>query len=311
MEEYINSRYESTAFINGPKSEDGSKIQVLFENRKNNENDILFSIVMPIHNQEKIILDNVTSVLNNTTEKSYELILILDSCSDNSESILLNYFSLYNFSENKLLCKLLILKSEIPLFETSADNLGFYCSSGKYCLEIQADMKMTELGYNMKLLIPFLKDENIIGISGRCCHGFTNHWGVGKLGRGVEKKIEENGNIDKTCYYIHETCPRGPLLLEREKLKELGYLDEVNYFLDNSDHDLFMRANVLKNWSCGYVPIEFESNLEHGSTRKPRNELNQRYYELKRESTKNGENGFIIQNEHKFYNTSSIKIFSL
>ena len=90
MEEYINSRYESNAFINGPKSEDGSKIQVLFESRKNNENNdnhILFSIVVPIHNQENIILDNIISILNNTTEKAYELILILDSCSDDSESI--------------------------------------------------------------------------------------------------------------------------------------------------------------------------------------------------------------------------------
>jgi hypothetical protein len=57
------------------------------------------------------------------------------------------------------------------------------------------------------------------------------------------------------------------LLLDRAKLAELNYLDEENYFLDNSDHDLMARAYLEKQYICGYVPIEFRSPLSFGSTR--------------------------------------------
>jgi hypothetical protein len=76
----------------------------------------------------------------------------------------------------------------------------------------------------------------------------------------------------------------------------MNYLDEVNYFLDNSDHDLFARAYVKKAWICGYAPIDFLSPLENGTTRKPRDTLNQKYYNLKLQITQNGKNGFLINN---------------
>ena len=296
----INERYNKNMFINNPNFNSNIKI-VLNKNNiinKNNEN-TFFSIVIPIHNQESIINKNILSILNNTSEKTFELILILDSCSDNSEINLLNLLqNNFIFEKYILLTKILILKSEIPLFETSADNLGFYCSQGEYILEIQADMEMTDYGYNMKLLKPFLNNDRIIGISGRCCHNFQCTNGIGKLGMDVLKKIADLPNIDINSYYIGETCNRGPLLLNHTKLKELGYLDEVNYFLDNSDHDLFARAFLQKKWICGYVPIDFISLLENGTTRKQRNEINQKYYNIKKQLTKNGENGFLKKNMH-------------
>ena len=57
-------------------------------------------------------------------------------------------------------------------------------------------------------------------------------------------------------------------------LEQLNYLDDFNFPLENSDHDLFARAWHFHKWICGYVPIEFDSPLEHGSTRKPRDKLN-------------------------------------
>ena len=248
-----------------------------------------------MHNQENIIIENLVSILNNTTEKYYEIIIIIDSCSDNSELKVNNWIETFNFINYNLITNILLLKSDIPLFETVCDNIGLICSNGIYFLEIQADMKMTDYGYNMKLLKPFLLDNNIIGISGRCCHDFDCKNGVGKLGINILKTIEEL-NIETNVYYIADTCNRGPLLLSVEKVKKLGYFDEVNYYLDNSDHDLFARANYYKNWLCGYVPINFVALLENGSTRKTRNEINQYYYELKQKETQNGINGFLIKN---------------
>ncbi len=44
-------------------------------------------------------------------------------------------------------------------------------------------------------------------------------------------------------------------------------MDEENYFLDDSDHDLMARAYLEKKYICGYVPIDFKAPLCDGSTR--------------------------------------------
>jgi len=184
--------------------------------------------------------------------------MILDCCSDNTEIFLTNFIDSLDKCdrENKsLLTNILILKSETPLFETTSDNLGFFCSRGKYIIEIQADMKMTDYGYNIKLLKPFTINDDIISISGRFCCEQKTWIGIGKSGKLIETETKDIPSIDMNRYYIGETCNRGPLVLDNNKLRELKYLDEVNYFLDDSDHDLFARAYVEKKWRCGYVPL--------------------------------------------------------
>ena len=305
-EKIINERYNENIFINNPKYE--SDIKIIKNINVNDCEELVFSIIVPVYNQGDIIVKNITSVLEKTTQKNYELIIIIDCCSDNTEINICNLFKNIDLKLYDLLCNVLILKSVVPLFETAADNLGFFCSRGKYCLEIQADMEMTDYGYNMKLLKPFLLNNNIIGISGRCCHDFVCSKGIGKLGTDLTKKLKELPHIDINAYYIGETCNRGPLLLDKNKLKEMKFLDEVNYFLDNSDHDLFARSYVERSWICGYVPIDFNSPLENGSTRKSRDNLNKTYYQKKIYETQNGINGFFINNINKIPYRDLVKI---
>jgi glycosyltransferase involved in cell wall biosynthesis len=298
LEELINNRYNYN-FINNPRSDNIIKIIKCLTFR---ESALVFSIVMPIFNQESIITNNLDALLNFTGECDYEIILILDACSDNTEIKIMEWSETKNFEIYPLISKLTILKSEIPLFETAADNLGFFCAKGKYLLEIQADMEMTEPNYNMKLLTPFLQDNRIIGISGRCCHSFDQKSGVGKLGRDIELDLNKL-NVDVDCYYLADTCNRGPLLLDSSKVYELGFLDEANFFLDNSDHDLFARSKA-KGWLCGYCPIDFKSELKDGSTRKPRDPLNNRYFKINK-LAKNGEKGILFY--HQSYKQSNNK----
>ena len=293
-EEYINNRYLNNIYLNNPNK--SSNIKILYNICYRNDVP-LFSIIVPVCNQENIIVKHINSILYNTTEKDFELILIIDSCSDRTEDFLTYWINNLENEKYKLLTNILILKSMIPLFETAADNLGFYCSRGKYCLEIQSDMEMTEKGYNMRLLKPFLLDDNIIGISGRCCHDFSCNRGVGKLGMDIIKDVKDIPNIDRNYYYISETCNRGPLLLDKEKMKILRYLDEVNFFLETSEHDLFARAYVERGWICGYVPIDFIALLENGTTRKKRDKLNQEYYDKFVNETNNN-NGFLTKNSN-------------
>ena len=191
--------------------------------------------------------------------------MILDFCFDKTEENLLNFLDTLEKPRENLI-QIRVFKTEKPLFETKCDNIGFRASLGKYCLEIQADMEMTESGYNLELEKPFKLFQNLLAVSGRCSHNLFDGRGYGKLGEAVDLTLEELG-IQRGVFYSFETCNRGPLLLHRAKLEEMGFLNEIDFFLDNSDHDLMARAFLEKEYMCGYVPIEFVSLIRDGSTR--------------------------------------------
>jgi len=269
-----NERYSADVFINKPK--DGPSIEVIL-NKTFVDKVPFVSVVIPIYNQEGIIERNLRSMLETITETPYEMILIVDACSDKTEEKVLELFGGAGLPD--LLTNVVIMRSVVPLFETAADNLGFLCSRGEYILEIQADMQMTERGFNMALLRPFFRVVDLIAVSGRSCHGLTYSEGVGKMGAAVEAPL--NAYLNRGVLYVGETCNRGPIILRRKMVEELGYLDEINYFLDYSEHDLFTRARILKSWLCGYAPIEFISPCSDGSTRKPRDPVNQAVFAAK------------------------------
>jgi len=243
---------------------------VLLKNTYNIGN-ICYSIITPVYNQEDVIVKNINSYIRNTDD-NFEIIIILDSCSDNTKENLLQFIKTFQ-NDKKQFIQIQIIETIEPLFETKCDNIGFKLAEGKYLLEIQADMEMTQFGYNTHLTKPFNILPNVIAVSGRCAHNLFRGGGIGKLGLDIEKNIDDL-KIDRNIFYTYETCNRGPLLLDREKVKELNYLDEEHFFLDNSDHDLMARAYLSKNYICGYVPIDFSSPLKDGSTRKKRDEKN-------------------------------------
>lgn len=252
------------------------------------ENDIPFdySVVLPIFNQQDIVKKNIESIILHM-DSNFEFIIILDNCVDNTKQIVMDYFNNYKFSN---ISNIIIIEQKTPVFETTCDNIGFVLSRGKYIIEIQADMEMTEHGFNSSLARGLKQYDDIIGVSGRCTHVFGTAHGVGKLGEYVENTLDLS--LDRNIMYMYGTCNRGPLILDRNKLKCMRYMDEQNYFLDASDHDLFARAYSEMGWKCGYIPIEFKSPLIDGSTRKtlPDNikEMNQYFLSMKKERAGNG-----------------------
>ena len=61
----------------------------------NNVSEVVYSIVIPVYNQENIIVKNLKSIINNTLE-NFEIIIILDFCFDNTENNLIKYLDNYN-----------------------------------------------------------------------------------------------------------------------------------------------------------------------------------------------------------------------
>ena len=236
-----------------------------------------FSLVIPIHNQETIIYDVLTKVFIHT-QGLYDLFLILDGCTDKSQQEVLR--TIYHVPKG--LCQLTIVSNPQGIFETSCDNLGFVNARGKYIVEIQADMQIQTLGYNLLLAMPLEIYSDLIAISGRCCHTLTNPIsGMGKLGIRVEQP--HNLPFDKyNQIYLSHTVNRGPLVLRKSMLEELGYLDEYHFVLEDDEHDLFYRAWTQKKWRTAFYPIEVYSPLVWGSTRKGRPPHVQAYLESRK-----------------------------
>jgi cellulose synthase/poly-beta-1,6-N-acetylglucosamine synthase-like glycosyltransferase len=126
----IRNRYAAGVFIHSPSNT--STIDILIDTSYSTELPCI-SITVPVYNQEQIIVENLTSIVQKTSG-TFELIIICDACSDATESNILTWHS--SLQTVPHLTRVLVLTSSQPLFETSADNLGFFCSRGKYFLEI-------------------------------------------------------------------------------------------------------------------------------------------------------------------------------
>jgi glycosyltransferase involved in cell wall biosynthesis len=244
----------------------------------------MFSLVMPIHNQESIIERVLNSVVTMTLG-SYELILILDGCTDSTPTIVRDWAS-------RQTIEIHILENPIGLFETACDNQGFRLAKGKYIIEIQADMEILTFGYNILLASPLEQYPDMIGVSGRCCHGINNSSKpiiIGKLGNTTNKPhviLQDFQSYNKV--FLSHTVNRGPLALRKSMLEQLEYLDEEHFTLGNDEHDLFVRAWAFKKWRCGFVPVEVYSPLEWGSTRKQRDSTIQSYLDERSKREKDG-----------------------
>lgn len=248
----------------------------------------MLSIVIPIHNQEQIIQTVLDSVLEMTVG-TYELILILDGCTDRSPQIVANWIE--TTPKPTGLVEVRIVINEKGLFETSCDNQGFRLAKGEYIMEIQADMKILTFGYNVLLTSPLKQYSDLIAVSGRCCHRLNQSPGtnIGKLGAKVEAPHEVLHSFENYGkVFLSHTVNRGPIAFRASMLRELNYLDEEHYVLENDEHDLFARAWVLKQWRCGFVPIEVYSPLHWGSTRKIRPPEVQAYLDERRKKQSGG-----------------------
>lgn len=297
IEEFIkhkNYYKDNDIMINNPKPLDGQKEPELVYFWTNNQN-IEYSVVMPIHNQEKIILKNLQSILVNTIS-SYEVILILDDCDDKTEQIVLDLFQ--NCKPINL-HKIIIIKQLTSIFETSSDNLGFRLASGKYIVEIQADMEMITYGYNILLTRPVLIYDDLFCVSGRGCNNITKNMkfvdGVGKLSKKINEPLQLNFD-EMNKVYINESICRGPILFVKEKLKKLKYLDEQNFVLGEDDTDLCCRAFFHYKWLSCYYPLEFYAPLKNSTRRKKGKEFLNMFLTKRRERSNGGYLKEVIDN---------------
>ena len=105
----------------------------------------MHSIILTVHNKGWLIGDVIKGIVNNTVGE-YELIVVIDGCTDDSEQVVLdNVKDIKNYT---------ILYAD-NVFETKANNIGLRKAEGDKVIIVQDDMIIREHGWNKRLQKPF------------------------------------------------------------------------------------------------------------------------------------------------------------
>lgn len=232
---------------------------------------ITYSLILTVHNKGFLLNDSLERI-KKFTKGLYELIIVLDGCSDNSELIAKNFI----LKNPKLKIKLLYAND---VFETKANNIGLKSAEGDYVIIIQDDMLINENNWNLRLTNPFRKFNDVFAVSANCAHNWElnpNSHHINMLENlnncrcDILKDVNHAGRhwgLSRDIFAIRETVNRGPLAINHDDLYDLNYLDEAYAPLDMDDHDLCYRMKKKLNKVVGCYWIDFISNFYWGGTR--------------------------------------------
>lgn len=211
----------------------------------------MHSIILTVHDKDWMIEKVLHSIYSNTVE-DYELIVVLDGCSDSSEEIVKR-----NLNERTK-----VLYAD-DVFETKANNIGLKQAQGEKVIIVQDDMVINEYSWNKSLLKPFIFDD-IFAVTAKMAH----NWEIDDQLTVVDVDHADASNTDRETFAIRSCVNRGPLMIDHNVLSNLNYLDEIYSPQIMDDHDLCFRAYAEYGKKCGYYFIDFTSEDSWGSTRK-------------------------------------------
>ena len=213
------------------------------------------SIILTIHNKE-FLTKRIISAIGDLTVGDYELIIVFDGCSDNSERYALESLSKLPSINHKIL-------HTPDVFETKANNIGMKASQGDYIIIVQDDMVVNEHGWNKRVTKPIKEFDDVYACSAFCAHN-------------IEIKDDTISHTDfyyarladsrRDVFAIRDIAPRGPLAMRHDVVEKVAYLDEdfCPGMLD--DHDLHARVFKRLGLLCGSYKTEYISKFEWGSS---------------------------------------------
>ena len=233
---------------------------------------IVDSIVLTVHNQEGVIKEILSGIETNT-QGSYELIIILDGCTDNSEKDVIEYVN------NSSLKDKTIIRYTDNIFENKANNIAFKECTGKYVIIVQDDQLINEEGWNNRMHKPFIEFDDVFAVSARAAHNLMPNPNSKHLNMKEDLDncwcdildnvdVAESRNLSRDVFAVRGSANRGPLMMDLEDLKKLNYLDEEYAPQQLDDHDLMFRMRKELGKVCGCYWIDFTSNPSWGASRK-------------------------------------------
>lgn len=122
------------------------------------------SVILPVYNQAGLIQEVIRRVTSCLGSK-FELIIIDDASTDSTINQILE--SLEELSEITNLVGVRIFQNSFSRFETYCDNFGVNTATGRYCLEIQADMLVYDVNFDIRLIAALESNPDLALLSGR------------------------------------------------------------------------------------------------------------------------------------------------
>ena len=277
------------------------------------------TIVMPVYNHAFTLHDTL-SILEKAATLPHALVAIDDGSDDKSSEAIVEFFKKCRPSK---LRSITVLRNETPIFETACDNIGFYMADTPFVIEVQADLRVDEPGFDAKMIRVLEHFGTASSCSGRCGHSFSNprklwpwdRWNytarlnASRVGL-YDESIEHPEKSDRLRGFVYEceTVNRGPWALRRSDLQKFGFLNEGDFFLGDDDHDYHRRTFQANGARPLYLPMRAWSRLLEGAGRRERSGVNRDIWEeLKR--TRTGSEGyrrFLIEAKKKVMPVRSI-----
>jgi glycosyltransferase involved in cell wall biosynthesis len=228
------------------------------------------SLILTVHNKG-FLLDNSLNRIKQYTKGNYELIVVLDGCSDDSEGKTLNFIKHNPDIKIKL-------EYAPDVFETKANNIGLKRAESDYVIIIQDDMLINEDNWNIRLIKPFIQFEDVFAVSANCSHNWLFNPNSIHLGMmqnlnncwcDIINHVDHAGlawGLPRDVFAVRQCANRGPLAINHSDLVRLNYFDEIFYPLSMDDHDLCFRARKRLNKIVGCYTISFISDFSWGGT---------------------------------------------
>ncbi|GBG31661.1 Hypothetical Protein FCC1311_078862 [Hondaea fermentalgiana] len=219
------------------------------------------TIVSPSH-QDGPTLEQTMPSLCAHTQGEWEVVFVLDGSWDHSYEVYKRTILSEECKRNGLVRGRVVLQPT-SIWETAADNLAMSMSSPSgFYVEVQADTLFLSDGWLERMLQPMRIYDVLFAVSGRCGHELTVGRALPSFSTlyGHCKGMDTPAEPEFLAQWDHkinvmQSVNRGPYAVRAKAMQDLGFYDELNFFLERDEHDLHRRATFLK-WNFAVRVID-------------------------------------------------------
>lgn len=212
------------------------------------------SVLLTVHNKEFLIERVCDGIINNISKNVNQIIVVFDGCTDKSEELtkpIINTFKGkidYVFTED--------------VYETKANNAGMKMVDNDYVISIQDDMVVTESNFDLRMIEPFHKFNDVFAVTSFVAHNNIYN----KNSKSINYiDVADKKNSDRDVFYAREYANRGPIMYDFRDFEKLNYYDEWFAPCSYDDLDICLRAVRQLNKVSGLYWIDYLSDLSWGS----------------------------------------------
>jgi glycosyltransferase involved in cell wall biosynthesis len=220
------------------------------------------STLLTIHNKDFLIERVCDGLINNLSEDNEQIIVVFDGCTDNSESLAKNILKRYQKKVDYVYTD--------DVFETKANNAGLRFVENDYVIIVQDDMVVKEKNFDLRMLKPFQTFDDVFAVTSFVAHNNIFNENTRQINY---TDVASKNTSQRDIFYAREYGNRGPLMYDYQDVVKLNYLDEYFAPLHYDDMDLSIRAFKELNKVSGLYWIDYESDLNWGTSRQKNHNL--------------------------------------